>query len=63
MTSTITPIHYPSGDGKPIAETFDHVNAIMMTVFVLVQYLKQGSPTTNPRSLSGTLWRIVTLTL
>jgi Uma2 family endonuclease len=41
MTSTITPIHYPSGDGQPVAETFDHFYVIMITIAVLLQYLQQ----------------------
>jgi Uma2 family endonuclease len=33
-------IHYPSGDGQPIAETFAHVYAILMTIEVLYRYLR-----------------------
>ena len=41
MTVTIaTPIHYPSGDGQPIAETFDHVYAIFNTIELLRLYLQ-----------------------
>ncbi len=41
MTVTIaTPIHYPSGDGKPLAETFDHVYVILITIEVLRLYLQ-----------------------
>ncbi len=41
MTTTIaTPIHYPSGDGQPIAETFDHVYAIFNTIELLRLYLR-----------------------
>jgi hypothetical protein len=28
-------IHYPSGDGQPVAETFAHLYAILMTIEVL----------------------------
>ncbi len=39
-TSESTPeIIYPSSDGKPVAETYDHLYAIMMTLEVLRQYL------------------------
>ena len=42
MTSVITiPIHYPSGDGQPVAETFDHLYVILITIAVLQQHLKQ----------------------
>jgi Uma2 family endonuclease len=34
------PIHYPSGDGQPVAETFDHVYVILITIAVLRQYLQ-----------------------
>jgi Uma2 family endonuclease len=30
---------YPSGDGKPVAETFDHLYALFVTLEVLRQYL------------------------
>jgi Uma2 family endonuclease len=41
MTSTIaTPIHYPCGDGQPVAETFDHLYAILITIEVLRLYLQ-----------------------
>ena len=41
MTTTIaTPIHYPSGDGQPVAETFDHLYAILITIEVLRLYLQ-----------------------
>jgi Uma2 family endonuclease len=36
MTVTISsPIHYPSGDGQPVAETFAHLYAILMTIELL----------------------------
>jgi Uma2 family endonuclease len=36
MTATISsPIHYPSGDGQPVAETFAHLYAILMTIELL----------------------------
>ncbi|HIK12166.1 MAG TPA: Uma2 family endonuclease [Oscillatoriaceae cyanobacterium M33_DOE_052] len=34
-----TEIFYPSGDGEPMAETYDHVYAIISTLEVLKQYL------------------------
>lgn len=43
MTGTVidqrTEIFYPSEDGEPLAETYDHVYAILMTLEVLRQYL------------------------
>jgi Uma2 family endonuclease len=46
--STISPsalsadesIDYPSGDGQPVAETFDHLYAILMTIELLRLYLE-----------------------
>jgi Uma2 family endonuclease len=35
------PIHYPSGDGQPVAETFDHLYVILITITVLRQQLQQ----------------------
>lgn len=35
-----TEIFYPSADGKPVAETYDHLYAILTTLEVLKQYLK-----------------------
>jgi Uma2 family endonuclease len=45
MTTAVNPaqsddIFYPSSDGEPIAETYDHVNAIFKTLIVLTQYLQ-----------------------
>ncbi len=41
MTSVITiPIDYPSGDGQPVAETFDHLHVMLITIAVLRQYLQ-----------------------
>jgi Uma2 family endonuclease len=34
-----TEIIYPTGDGSPVAETFDHLYALLMTLEVLRQYL------------------------
>jgi Uma2 family endonuclease len=34
------PIHYPGGDGQPVAETFDHLYVILITIAVLRQYLQ-----------------------
>ncbi|GAB4283190.1 MAG: Uma2 family endonuclease [Oscillatoriaceae cyanobacterium] len=39
-TKENTEIFYPSGDGTPLAETYDHVYAIISTVEVLKQYLE-----------------------
>ena len=33
-------IDYPSGDGQPVAETFAHLYAIMMTIELLRLYLE-----------------------
>jgi Uma2 family endonuclease len=35
------PIYDPSGDGKPVAETFDHLYVILITIEVLRQYLEE----------------------
>ncbi len=41
MTTTIaSPIYYPSGDGQPVAETFDHLYVILITIEVLRLYLQ-----------------------
>ncbi|MEM1252044.1 MAG: Uma2 family endonuclease [Cyanobacteria bacterium P01_H01_bin.21] len=45
MTATIpnqqtSQIIYPTGDGTPVAETFDHLYALLITLEVLRQYLK-----------------------
>ena len=41
MTAMITPtIYYPSGDGEPVAETFDHLYVIFITIEVLRLYLQ-----------------------
>jgi hypothetical protein len=39
-TSTATTIKYPSGDGQPVAETFAHLYAILMTIEVLRLHLQ-----------------------
>jgi hypothetical protein len=38
-TAQTTPIFYPSADGTPVAETYDHLYAILTTLEVLKQYL------------------------
>jgi Uma2 family endonuclease len=38
-TTPTTPIIYPSADGEPVAETYDHLYAILTTLEVLKQYL------------------------
>ncbi|ESA35353.1 hypothetical protein N836_11645 [Leptolyngbya sp. Heron Island J] len=50
MTATIpnvqtSQIIYPSGDGTPVAETFDHLYALLITLEVLRQYLKDQQAT------------------
>jgi Uma2 family endonuclease len=43
MTATTTPltqIVYPSSDGEPVAETYDHLYALLSTLEVLRQFLK-----------------------
>jgi Uma2 family endonuclease len=35
----VTEPFYPSGDGEPVAETFDHLYALLVTLEVLRQYL------------------------
>ncbi len=40
ITTTPTQIVYPTSDGEPVAETYDHLYAILMTLEVLRQYLK-----------------------
>lgn len=39
-TTIATPIDYPCGDGQPVAETFDHMYAILITIEVLRLYLQ-----------------------
>jgi Uma2 family endonuclease len=44
MTAVVTTLKtseiiYPSADGEPVAETYDHVDAILTTLSVLKQYL------------------------
>lgn len=38
-SSQITDIFYPTGNGEPVAETFDHLYALLITLEVLRQYL------------------------
>ena len=41
MTAMIpSKIHYPCGDGEPVAETFDHLYVILITIEVLRLYLQ-----------------------
>lgn len=41
MTATSAPpIYYPSGDGQPVAEIFDHLYAILITIALLRHYLR-----------------------
>lgn len=39
MTTLVKSVTYPSSDGKPLAETYDHVYAILVTLEVIRQYL------------------------
>jgi Uma2 family endonuclease len=39
MNPAQTDIFYPSSDGEPVAETYDHLYAILITLEVLTQYL------------------------
>jgi Uma2 family endonuclease len=39
VTTLKTEIIYPSADGEPVAETYDHLYAILTTLSVLKQYL------------------------
>jgi Uma2 family endonuclease len=46
MTVATNPaVHYPNGDGQPVAETFAHLYAILMTIEMLRLYL-QGQQAT-----------------
>ncbi|WP_041243932.1 Uma2 family endonuclease [Gloeobacter kilaueensis] len=40
MTTLLSTVSYPSGDGQPLAETFLHLYAILTTLEVLRQYLE-----------------------
>jgi hypothetical protein len=40
ITTIASPIYYPSGDGQPVAETFDHLYVILITIEVLRLYLQ-----------------------
>jgi Uma2 family endonuclease len=40
QSQTTSEIIYPSSDGKPVAETYDHLYAILTTLEVLRMYLK-----------------------
>jgi len=39
MSTLVQSVHYPTGDGTPVAETFAHVYAILVILEVLRQYL------------------------
>ncbi|AKG23722.1 Uma2 family endonuclease [Calothrix sp. 336/3] len=48
MTATIpvkSDIFYPSADGEPVAETYDHLYALLTTLEVLKQYLSEKQAT------------------
>ena len=38
-SSPVTPLIYPSEDGEPVAETYVHLHAMLITLEVLRQYL------------------------
>ena len=40
-----TEIFYPSADGEPVAETFDHLYALLTTLEVIKQYLANRQAT------------------
>lgn len=40
-----TEVIYPSGDGQPVAETFDHLYALFVTLEILRQYLSDRRAT------------------
>ncbi|MFE1745080.1 Uma2 family endonuclease, partial [Coleofasciculus sp. H7-2] len=44
-TAQTAEIFYPSSDGEPLAETYDHLYAILTTLEVLKQYLAQRQAT------------------
>ena len=44
-STQISPIIYPTGDGEPVAETFDHLYALLITLEVLRQYLAEQRAT------------------
>lgn len=39
-TAEFKEIFYPSSDGEPVAETYDHLYALLTTLAVLQQYLQ-----------------------
>ncbi len=50
MTATLpvsveSEIFYPSADGQPVAETYDHLYALLTTLEVLKQYLANRQAT------------------
>jgi hypothetical protein len=50
MTATLrvgieSEIFYPSADGQPVAETYDHLYALLTTLEVLKQYLADRQAT------------------
>ncbi len=48
LTTSTASIHYPTGDGQPVAETYVHFWAIATLAQVLTQYLA-SQPTPQPR--------------
>jgi len=46
-------IFYPSGDGEPLAETFVHVDAILMLIVLLRQYLQDCFEAQQPLILAN----------
>jgi len=57
MTATLpvsveSEIFYPSTDGQPVAETDDHLYALLTTLEVLQQYLAKSSGNSIGKSIS-----------
>lgn len=46
-TSQSTEVFYPSSDGEPLAETYLHLYAILITLEVLRQYLQGRQATVD----------------
>lgn len=44
---------YPTGDGEPLAETYDHVEAILMLLAMLEAYLADRFPDRSPLLLAN----------
>jgi len=53
ITTEKTKIFYPSEDGEPLAETFVHVDAILMLIVLLRQYLQEHFSDDKPLILAN----------